>query len=243
MSWGAPRLQWLNTTEVQLNQNLEKLLDSNPIISSKQTNRTTGNKNLREWVKNKILTEFIRFHLKAKTYSSDNLFQQKLETLITELLAKSHYLFMLRQAPRQNFNVIEKQFWFPASYYVCGWKMEEGTLKYFKMHFSERNFFNKEFYDFGAGSRHPALVIKCFSQNFFCLIPFSNEIEYGGQYKRMVVQFRDGNEEYQNAIYGYHFKASASMLNGKKDLKGMKILDTDFNSIVNEVKQISKDLI
>jgi len=238
-SWGVAPFNWLNVDPAELEKNFVKnlnlLLNTNPIITQNKPPRQYGCEVslMRKRVKESVEDRFVE---RIPSFGTNEELQNELEKFITNHLATSHYSFVKKLSANGKIGCVVRQFWFPASYYICGVGNEEGA-KTLKMWFIDEKFCHDEFYDVpGTARYHPAIVIECLENGLFLMVPFTHS---DGDGKLKVKISGVGISEEQFAIYKFYFEASKAMLDmsGTEDYKRRTISDDDFNLLVNEIKK------
>lgn len=241
-SWGAEPYNWLDSASVDFEKNfiknLDLLLNTNPILKESKPARSGcgDSRSMRRRVRESVIQNSEEILSGCDTNEE---IQQRLEKFITNYLAVSHYLFLLNCAPRGAVSIREKQFYFPASYCVCGFVLQDAA-RIRQAYFINEQFCHDEFYERGnGGRRHPAIVIERLPNGRFLMTPYTNR---DGDGKLAMTVNVDGSDERQFAIYKFTFEVSEAMLDEPKaiDRKAMKISDEDFDSLIDKIKEYDK---
>lgn len=228
--WQAPALAWINVSPRDFDINLNRLVDTNPIIAAElPRNCGFSQAELRSRVFARALEIVAR---DFPRFTSDASFQLRLEFELTKYLAELHYSFLLRSKGGQERDLAPMQFWWLASYLIC----RKGNNGFFRFHFISEEFFHEEFYENGKGRCRPSLLIEEVGPETFMLVPFTNSPGDG--------KFVLGNsylpERSKFAIYKFYFIASRRMfdIGRTRNRKPFSISPADFDQLKQKIRSI-----
>lgn len=228
--WDAPLYDWSGVSDEEKLKNLDKLLDSNPVMNSRVKRNCGYNLAvLRELIKEEV--EKIVENDVSK-FPSEELFQQYLESKITQLLAEKHYIYCLNFPFDSSIQIYPKQFWWLASYFICRKKNNNS----YSFHFFSEEFFHDEFYEIGNDNRRPSLVMECLSNKIFLMVPFTNRQGDG----KLEMKNSQLPPRSRYAIYKFYFYAGCKMfkIGNTRNYKPFRLSNIDFEFIQEAIKKV-----
>ncbi len=234
-SWPAGDvLDWLGNSGNDycrnFDRNLQKVLGSNPILSgTMSTHRPlfSGSGVPRQLIiaaLGKRKAEFEKASTNAEVHRA-------VLRAVTEQLAHLHYMYVSSQVPSLGFAAQLGEFWFPATYFVRGFR------PLFQFYFITEEGFHAEFYDRPPKSPHPAIIVECLANGRFSMMPFTHSFGNG----RMLAPVTESNGNCDHsawAVFDFLFAVSSSMLDkiGTRDSYGRSISDSDFKKLLGKCK-------